>query len=88
MAGYLAAISLSEQIGEGKVVSLLKESLAEEQGAEDKLRKIRSESIGQCSKESCRLATDDVRLFWEAVVPSLGSAWHTTCNVQGMRTRG
>jgi ferritin-like metal-binding protein YciE len=42
MAGYLTAISLSEQIGEDQVVSLLKESLAEEQGAEDKLRKIAS----------------------------------------------
>ena len=40
MAGYLTAISLAEQIGEKEVVGLLKESLAEEQGAEDKLRKI------------------------------------------------
>jgi ferritin-like metal-binding protein YciE len=40
MAGYLTAISLAEQIGEKEVVSLLKKSLAEEQGAEDKLRKI------------------------------------------------
>ncbi len=37
MAGYLTAISLAEQIGEKQVVSLLKASLAEEQGAEDKL---------------------------------------------------
>jgi len=40
MAGYLTAISLAEQIGQKGVVSLLKKSLAEEQGAEDKLRKI------------------------------------------------
>jgi ferritin-like metal-binding protein YciE len=40
MAGYLTAISLAEQIGEKQVVSLLRASLAEEQGAEDKLRKI------------------------------------------------
>jgi ferritin-like metal-binding protein YciE len=40
MAGYLTAISLAEQIGEKEVVSLLKKSLSEEQGAEDKLRKI------------------------------------------------
>ena len=40
MAGYLTAISLAEQIGEKEVVSSLKESLSEEQGAEDKLRKI------------------------------------------------
>ena len=40
MAGYLTAISLAEQMGEKEVVTLLKKSLAEEQGAEDKLRKI------------------------------------------------
>jgi len=40
MAGYLTAISLAEQIGEKEIVSLLKKSLSEEQGAEDKLRKI------------------------------------------------
>jgi ferritin-like metal-binding protein YciE len=40
MAGYLTAISLAERMGEKEVVSLLKKSLAEEQGAEDKLRKI------------------------------------------------
>ncbi len=40
MAGYLTAISLADQIGEKEVVTLLKKSLAEEQGAEDKLRKI------------------------------------------------
>ena len=38
MAGYLTAISLAEQIGEKEVVSLLKKSLSEEQGAEDKLK--------------------------------------------------
>src|ERR1700733_1801819 len=42
MAGYLTAISLAEQIGKKQVVTLLKQSLAEEQGAEDKLRKIAS----------------------------------------------
>jgi ferritin-like metal-binding protein YciE len=40
MAGYLTAISLAKRIGETEVVALLKESLAEEQGAEQKLRKI------------------------------------------------
>jgi ferritin-like metal-binding protein YciE len=40
IADYLTAISLAEQIGEKEVVSLLKKSLSEEQGAEDKLRKI------------------------------------------------
>lgn len=40
IAGYLTAISLAEQIGEQEVAILLKESLAEERGAEGKLRKI------------------------------------------------
>jgi ferritin-like metal-binding protein YciE len=40
IAGYLTAISLADQMGETQVVSLLKQSLAEEKGAEDKLRKI------------------------------------------------
>src|ERR1700721_756214 len=39
MAGYLTAISLAEQIGEKQIVALIKKSLSEEQGAEDKLRK-------------------------------------------------
>jgi ferritin-like metal-binding protein YciE len=42
MAGYLTAISLAERIGAKEVVSLLKESLAEEQAAEQTLRKIAS----------------------------------------------
>jgi ferritin-like metal-binding protein YciE len=40
MAGYMTAISLAERMKEPKIVSLLKQSLAEEEGAEDKLRKI------------------------------------------------
>jgi ferritin-like metal-binding protein YciE len=40
MAGYLTAISLAEQLGEKQVVTLLKQSLSEEMGAEAKLRKI------------------------------------------------
>jgi ferritin-like metal-binding protein YciE len=40
MAGYLTAISLAERIGAKEVVSLLKASLAEEQAAEQTLRKI------------------------------------------------
>src|ERR1700734_4329246 len=42
MAGYLPAISLAEQISEKEVVALLKKSLAEEQAAEQTLRKIGS----------------------------------------------
>jgi ferritin-like metal-binding protein YciE len=40
MAGYMTAISLAERMNEAKIVSLLKQSLAEEEGAEEKLRKI------------------------------------------------
>src|SRR6202050_3317461 len=46
MAGYMTAISLAEKIGEKEVVSLLKKSLSEEQGAEDKLRKIAANLLG------------------------------------------
>ena len=51
MAGYLTAISLAEQIGEKQVVSLLKASLAEEQGAEDKLRKIAANLLSGAPKK-------------------------------------
>jgi len=40
MAGYMTAISLAERIGASKVVTLLQKSLAEEQAAEQTLRKI------------------------------------------------
>jgi ferritin-like metal-binding protein YciE len=40
MAGYMTAISLAQRLGKSDVVALLKESLAEEQAAEQKLRSI------------------------------------------------
>jgi ferritin-like metal-binding protein YciE len=40
IAGYLTAISLAKRINATEVVGLLQQSLAEEQGAEEKLRKI------------------------------------------------
>src|ERR1700686_1369609 len=40
MAGYLTAIGLAKRMGASEVVNLLQQSLAEEQGAEQKLRKI------------------------------------------------
>jgi ferritin-like metal-binding protein YciE len=52
MAGYLTAISLAQQIGEKQVVTLLKQSLAEEQGAEDKLRKIASDLLSSAPKQA------------------------------------
>jgi ferritin-like metal-binding protein YciE len=52
MAGYLTAISLAEQMGEKEVVSLLKKSLSEEQGAEDKLRKIAANLLSGAPKKA------------------------------------
>jgi ferritin-like metal-binding protein YciE len=40
MAGYMTAIALAQRLKATDVVSLLEQSLAEEQGAEQKLRKI------------------------------------------------
>jgi ferritin-like metal-binding protein YciE len=40
MAGYLTAITLAKKLNAAEVVDLLKQSLAEEQAAEQKLRKI------------------------------------------------
>jgi ferritin-like metal-binding protein YciE len=40
MAGYITAISLAQRLGEREVVGLLQKSLAEEQAAEQTLRKI------------------------------------------------
>jgi ferritin-like metal-binding protein YciE len=45
MAGYLTAISLAQRIGAKGVVSLLQKSLAEEQAAEQTLRKIARDLI-------------------------------------------
>lgn len=42
MAGYLTAISLAQRIGASRVVTLLQQSLKEEQAAEQTLRKIAS----------------------------------------------
>jgi ferritin-like metal-binding protein YciE len=42
MSGYLTAISLAQKIGASEVVSLLQQSLKEEQAAEQTLRKIAS----------------------------------------------
>jgi ferritin-like metal-binding protein YciE len=42
MAGYMTAISLAQRLGATEVVELLNQSLAEEQGAEKKLRTIAS----------------------------------------------
>jgi ferritin-like metal-binding protein YciE len=45
IAGYLTAISLAQRLGAKEAVALLKESLAEEEAAEQKLRKIAANLI-------------------------------------------
>ena len=45
MAGYLTAISLAKRMNAESVVNLLKESLSEEEAAEQKLRKAAAELI-------------------------------------------
>src|ERR1700761_2914466 len=42
MAGYLTAISLAQRLGATEAIALLKQTLAEEEAAESKLRKIAS----------------------------------------------
>lgn len=51
MAGYLTAISLAKRIGATEVVNLLQQSLAEEQGAEKKLRTIASSLMEKAPSE-------------------------------------
>ena len=45
IAGYLTAINLAQRLGAKEAVALLKESLAEEEAAEQKLRKIAASLI-------------------------------------------
>ena len=51
MAGYLTAIGLATRLEAGDVVALLKQSLAEEQAAEQKLRKIAAGLIKAAASE-------------------------------------
>jgi ferritin-like metal-binding protein YciE len=50
MAGYTTAIALAQRMGESEVVSLLKASLAEEEAADQKLRKIASGLLKSAAK--------------------------------------
>jgi ferritin-like metal-binding protein YciE len=52
MAGYMTAISLADKIGEKEVVILLNQSLAEERGAEGKLRKIAATLLSGAPKKA------------------------------------
>jgi ferritin-like metal-binding protein YciE len=54
MAGYLTAITLAQQLGAKDVVALLKESLAEEESAEQTLRKIAAGLVKDAPKEQER----------------------------------
>ena len=56
MAGYMTAISLAQKIGAPEIVSLLQQSLAEEQGAEQKLRKIAAGLIKKAPTEAQKAA--------------------------------
>ena len=47
MAGYTTAINLAKQLGNTKVVSLLTQTLSEEQAADEKLRKIGQQLLKQ-----------------------------------------
>jgi len=57
MSGYLTAISLAQRIGAKEVVSLLQESLAEEQAAEQTLRKIASGLIKNSPATAAAIAS-------------------------------
>lgn len=57
MAGYLTAILLAKRIGSAEAVSLLSQSLAEEENAEKTLRKIASLLMKSAPKESLAAAT-------------------------------
>jgi ferritin-like metal-binding protein YciE len=52
MAGYKTAITLAQRLGATEVVDLLTQSLAEEQGAEQKLRKIAASRIKTAAAEA------------------------------------
>ena len=52
MAGYMTAISFAQKLKATQVVTLLGQSLAEEQGAEQKLRTIASALMKKAVPES------------------------------------
>lgn len=47
MAGYNTAISLAKQLGNNEIVSLLSQSLSEEEAADEKIRKIGQQILKQ-----------------------------------------
>jgi ferritin-like metal-binding protein YciE len=56
IAGYLTAISLARRMGAAEVVTLLQQSLAEEEAAEKKLRQIASGLIKSATAEIAQAA--------------------------------
>jgi hypothetical protein len=53
LAGYATAISLANQFGNTKVVSLLSQTLTEEEAADEKLRKIGQQLLKQLRSRRC-----------------------------------
>jgi ferritin-like metal-binding protein YciE len=52
MAGYMTAINLAQRIGASEVVNLLKQSLAEEEAADKKLRQIEASLLRSVAAEA------------------------------------
>lgn len=57
MAGYTTAINLAKQLGNNKVVTLLSQTLSEEEAADEKLRKIGQELLKQAPVENVQQNT-------------------------------
>ncbi|MBV8821028.1 MAG: ferritin-like domain-containing protein [Acidobacteriaceae bacterium] len=51
ISGYLTCISLAKRMGNSEVVTLLQQSLAEEEGAEQKLRKMASALLKRAERQ-------------------------------------
>jgi ferritin-like metal-binding protein YciE len=57
MAGYTTAINLAKQLNQDKVVTLLSQSLSEEEAADEKLRKIGQQLLKQAPVDTDAQAT-------------------------------
>jgi ferritin-like metal-binding protein YciE len=56
MAGYTTAINLAKQLGNNKVVTLLSQTLSEEEAADEKLRKIGQQLLKEAPVENAQQA--------------------------------
>src|ERR1700722_14364274 len=59
MAGYMTAIALAKRLGQNEVVTLLNESLEEEEAADEKLRTIGSKILKQAPTEENSEESDE-----------------------------